>query len=295
MKDKTRLGRGLDALLNGAGGLGSESAAGREQATLAIHRIQQNPFQPRKAFDDEELTHLRDSIRNHGILQPLVVRSVGDHYQLIAGERRLRAAKAAGLTEVPVRVVDFNDQQVLEAALVENIQRADLNPIEKAQGFKEYLDRFQMTHDQLAARLGMARPTITNLVALLDLPPEVQEAVRLNQITLGHAKLLKGLTDRGQMVELCKQIIARSCSVREAETLIKQHKPAGSDEPARPDGEARPPAVEKTEHVQGIENELRQKLATRVEIRLRGPDRGQLVIGFETNDDFERVLEILRR
>src|SRR6185369_2250027 len=135
-------------------------------------------FQPRKTFDPDELASLSTSIKNHGILQPVVVRKIGEQYQLVAGERRLRAAQDAGLTTVPVRVVDFNDQQVLEAALVENIQRADLNPIEKAHGFKDYLDRFKITHDKLAQRLGLARTTITNLLNLLDLEPEVQEGLR---------------------------------------------------------------------------------------------------------------------
>ena len=129
------------------------------------------------------------------MLQPLVVRQVRDGYQLVAGERRLRAARAAGLPAVPVTVVDFNDQQVLEAALVENIQRSDLNPIEKAHGFKDYLTRYEMTHEQLAARLGLGRATITNLVALLDLPAELQEAVRVGQLSTGHAKVLKGVAD----------------------------------------------------------------------------------------------------
>src|SRR5579859_1434962 len=149
---------------NGADGL----------ATVGVDRIQNNPYQPRKAFDPDELVSLSESIRTHGILQPLVVRQRGEGYQLIAGERRLRAAQAAGITEVPVRVVDFNDQQVLEAALVENIQRADLNPIEKAQGFKDYLSRFQMTQEQLATRLGLDRATISNLINLLELPDDVQ-------------------------------------------------------------------------------------------------------------------------
>ena len=131
------------------------------------------------------------------MLQPLVVRQAGDGFQLIAGERRLRAAQAAGLGEVPVHVVAFDDQQVYEAALVENIQRTDLNPIEKAQGFKDYLDRFGMTQDQLGARLGLDRTTISNLLGLLNLPAEVQDAVRLGQITLGHAKVLKGVPEAG--------------------------------------------------------------------------------------------------
>src|SRR5687767_13587387 len=191
MEKKARLGRGLDALFGGADGAVPVNAS----AQVTVDAIDQNPLQPRKSFDEDEIRLLSETIKAHGILQPLVVRQVGERYQLIAGERRLRAARAVGLPTVPVTVVNFNDQQVLEAALIENIHRADLNPIEKAQGFREYLTRFKMTHEQLAERLGLARPTITNLVALLELPPEVQEAVRLGQLSTGHAKLLKGLDD----------------------------------------------------------------------------------------------------
>jgi ParB family chromosome partitioning protein len=282
--DKRRLGRGLDALL---GGNGAETATA-EQNQVAVERIEQNPYQPRKLFDEDELSSLRDSIKTHGVLQPLVVRQVGDRYQLVAGERRLRAAQSAGLTEVPVRVVDFNDQQVLEAALVENIQRTDLNPIEKAHGFKEYLDRFGMTQEQLAARLGLARPTVSNLVNLLDLPHEVQEAVRVGQISEGHAKVLKGVSGREHQVALFREIVAHGLSVRATEGAAKEHKAAGPRASPRS-------GPEKTSHVQSIENELRQSLATRVEIRLRGKERGQIVLGFESNDDFERLLEVLRR
>src|SRR6516164_4737546 len=179
---KSRLGRGLDALLSEP-----EAKAG-SLSEVPVELIDQNPYQPRKAFDGDELASLSDSIRTHGVLQPLVVRQIDGRFQLVAGERRLRAARAAGLGAVPVRIVDFNEQQVVEAALIENIQRSDLNPIEKAQGFKDYLDRFQMTHEQLAQRLGLARPTITNLVAILELPPEIQDAVRVGQLTIGHAK-----------------------------------------------------------------------------------------------------------
>lgn len=288
--EKRRLGRGLDALLAGSGnGPGAaDHAAGNGQTRIAVERIDHNPFQPRKVFDDDELAALSESIRTHGILQPLVVRAVGDRYQLIAGERRLRAAQAAGVDEVPVHVVDFNDQQVLEAALVENIQRTDLNPIEKAQGFQDYLQRFKMTHEQLAGRLGLDRTTVTNLVRLLELPPEIQSAVRVGQITAGHARALLAVTDRERQLLLCKEIIARGHSVRTTEALVKEQK----SEPAT----ATPKAVpEKTTHVQSIEDELRQTLALRVEIRVKGKDRGQIILGFESNDDFERLLEILRR
>jgi len=290
MDKKARLGRGLDALLGG-----TQNAEGTVPATdgnqVAIDRIEQNPFQPRRTFDADELSSLSDSIRTHGVLQPLVVRLVGDRFQLVAGERRLRAARAAGLPSVPVRVVDFNDQQVLEAALVENIQRSDLNPIEKAQGFKEYLERFKMTHEQLAARLGLARTTITNLLGLLDLPPEVQDAVRTGQLTTGHAKVLKGVADRQRQITLARDIIARGLSVHAAEALLKQAEEPGEQ---ATNGSARSAPV-KTTHVEGIEDELKQKLATRVEIRLKSKEKGQIVLTFDSNDEFERLLEVLRK
>jgi ParB family chromosome partitioning protein len=286
--EKRRLGRGLDALF-GAGENGTEAGPPAQQLQVAVDQIQHNPYQPRKAFDEDELSRLRDSVRTHGILQPLVVRLVGDQYQLVAGERRLRAAQAAGLSAVPVRVVDFNDQQTLEAALIENIHRADLNPIEKAQGFQEYLDRFRMSHEQLAERLGLARPTITNLVGLLDLTPEVQDAVRLNQISLGHAKILKGVKNPDRQKGLCKQIIGQGLSVHATELVAREQKP--ETKPTAPPA----PAEEKTSHVKSIEDELRQRFATRVEIRLRGKDRGQIVLDFESNDDFMRLLDALRR
>jgi ParB family chromosome partitioning protein len=289
--EKRRLGRGLDALL----GNGEPGKALHEwpQAEVPVARIQHNPFQPRKTFDPEELAALSASVKTHGILQPLIVRPVGDGYQIIAGERRLRAAQEAGLTTVPVRIVDFNDQQTLEAALIENIQRTDLNPIEKAQGFKEYLDRFGLSHEQLAQRLGLARSTITNLVNLLELAPEVQEAIRVNQISEAHAKLLKGVKDPAQQVALCRQIIAQGLSVKATEALVRQQRQAPPADSADKSPASAP--LEKTAHVRGLEEELRQRLATRVEIRLRGKEQGQIVIHFTSNGEFLRLLEFLRR
>ncbi len=289
--EKRRLGRGLDALINGNGAV----AELPPDAEVALDRIQHNPFQPRKSFDEDELAQLSASVKTHGILQPVVVRLVGNQYQLIAGERRLRAAHDAGLTTIPVRVVDFNDQQVLEAALVENIQRSDLNPIEKALGFKDYLDRFHMNHEQLAGRLGLARSTITNLVNLLDLPPEVQEGVRLSQITEAHAKLLKGVKGRDRQVALFKQIVAMGLSVKAAEAMVRDQKDLPVEPAASPSDAPAAHGEEKSNHVRGIEDELRQKLAMPVEIRLRGKDRGQMILRFESNDDFMRILELLRK
>ncbi len=285
MEKKSRLGRGLDALLSDGG-----SSSGT-QTQIPVELIERNPYQPRKTFDDDELASLSASIRAHGVLQPLVVRQLGEGYQLVAGERRLRAAREAGLHNVPVTIVDFNDQQILEAALVENIQRADLNPIEKAQGFKEYLTRYQMTHEQLAARLGLGRATITNLVALLELPTELQDAVRVGQLSTGHAKILKGINDPARQIALSKEIIARGLSVHATEAYLKQSsadsESSSSSEPRSSGGGSNGhSAAEKTAHVQSIENELRQKLSARVEIRVKSKDKGQIVLAFESNDDF---------
>jgi ParB family chromosome partitioning protein len=222
-----------------------------------------------------------------------VVRQLGDQYQLIAGERRLRAAQHAGLASVPVRVVNFNDQEVLEAALIENTQRTDLNPIEKAQGFKDYLDRFQVNHEQLAQRLGLARSTITNLVNLLELVPEVQEGIRVNQITEAHAKLLKGVKNADRQVALFRQIVSQGLSVKATEQLIRDGKEGKGATDETAEKNHRP--EHKTAHVKSVEDDLRQRLATPVEIRLKAKDKGQIVIGFESNDDFMRLIELLTK
>jgi ParB family chromosome partitioning protein len=284
---KPRLGRGLDALLGPA--TGSVSAV--SSTRVRLDQISHNPYQPRKRFDDDELTQLADSIRTHGVLQPLVVRPNGERFQLIAGERRLRASHLVGLAEVPVHVVSFDDQQVYEAALVENIQRSDLNAIEKAQGFKEYLERYGLSQEQLGRRLGIDRTSISNLVGLLNLPAEVQDAVRLGQLTLGHAKVIKGVADAERQIQLCREAIFKHLSVHALELLAKEAKA----EVAEQKPGAMRAAVEKTAHVQSLEDDLRQRFATRVEIKVKAKDKGQIVIGFDSNDEFERILSALTK
>jgi ParB family transcriptional regulator, chromosome partitioning protein len=287
---KPRLGRGLNALL------GDGPAADAPAHRLPVGAVQQNPYQPRKRFDDDELAALTASVKSHGVLQPLVVRKTGDGFQLIAGERRLRAAQAAGLKDVPVHVVAFDDQQVFEAALVENIQRSDLNPIEKAQGFRDYLDKFGVSQEALGTKLGLDRTTVSNLLGLLNLPVEVQDAVRLGQISLGHAKVLKGVTEPERQLALCRETILKNYSVHALELLVKQQKleASAAAASAAEEPEERRPA-EKTAHVKGIEDDLRQRLAVRIEIKVKAKDKGQIVIGFESNDDFERIVGALTK
>jgi ParB family chromosome partitioning protein len=280
----------LDALI---GGLTTEDAADAAQAEAAagttkvpLEQIQLNPHQPRKDFDADELAALQRSMQTHGLLQPVVVRPAGEGFQLVAGERRLRAAKECGWQEIPVHVVDFTDQQQFAAALVENIQRADLNPIEKAQGFAEYIKTYGLTHEDCARQTGLDRSTITNLVRLLELPPEVQDAVRIGQISNGHAKALLALEQPERQIAVCKEIITQGLSVRAVEAMTREVKP---DELAS----APSPAVRKTRHVQALQEELCQRLGTKVDIRLKAKDRGQIVIDFANNDDFERVVTVL--
>jgi ParB family chromosome partitioning protein len=293
-KATSRLGRGLDSLLSlphdGSSEMHHATPDGLAQR-VPLHEIELNPYQPRKTFDEDELNQLAESIRQHGVLNPILVRPLDGKYQLIAGERRLRAAQRAGLTEIPVHIRSMDEQQVLEAALVENIQRTDLNPIEKALGFRDYLERFQLTHEHLAQRIGVDRTTITNLLGLLHLPAEVQDFVRTGALSLGHAKLLKSLTDPKQQVALAKQTIAANLSVHALDALLKEQKP----EKAAGKSRSSPNEPLRTAHVDAIENELRQKLAVRVAIKLKSKDKGQIVLQFDGNDDFERLLEVLRR
>lgn len=294
MNEKRRLGKGLEALLGGVEKHQPEQPASAI-LQVPLDQIEPNPLQPRREFDPQELQALKQSLETHGLLQPILVRPTQHGYQVVVGERRLRAAREAGWKEIPVRIVDFNDQQVFEAALIENLHRTDLNAIEKAQGFAEYCQRYGVTHEELARRLGLDRSTVTNFIRLLDLPHNVQDAVRTGQISFGHARALLGLSSPQRQEELCREIIARGLSVRAVEQIVREE--ASTPSPQQKDSHSSQTSepIVKTLHVQAIENELRQRLATRVEIRLRGKEKGQIILHFQNNDDFERLLAQLRR
>ena len=263
---------------------------------IPVGKLQRNPYQPRQDFDADALQELVDSISTHGILQPLLVRPIENAgYQLIAGERRWLAARQAGLETVPCQVRLYTDQQVYETAMEENLKRENLNPLEQAQAFRGYLDEFDSTIDQLAARLSMNRSTVSNLLRLLELAEPVQKALRGEQITASHARSLVTLSQSDQL-SLCARIIEEGLTVRATEQAARTLREGVIPidiEVVEKDTRARPP--EPSNHVLALQDQLRQLLGTKVEIRLSSQDAGRIVIPFGSNDDFQRVLRTLQR
>jgi ParB family transcriptional regulator, chromosome partitioning protein len=290
--NKRRLGRGLEALLGREeGGFEADSLEGSELLHVAVDQVDPNPFQPRRHFPPAEIASLADSLRQHGMLQPVLVRAIGERYQLIAGERRLRASIEAQLHEIPARVMDLDDQRVFELVMVENLQREDLNAVDKATAFRDYLGRYGGTQEELAGRLGLDRSTVTNLIRLLDLPDEVLCAVRDSEITSGHARALLGLPDPESQRAACRRIITENLSVRQTEALVA----TGIPTPARPrvrrdQAHASEP---RSPHLVELEQHLHQRFGTPVLIRAKTPERGQIIIDYNSQEDFDRVTSLI--
>lgn len=299
---RRRLGRGLNALLGSVsmGGDFDESSAG-DQTEISVELIDRNPFQPRQDFDQSALNELVDSIRQHGVLQPLLVRQHGDGYQLIAGERRLISAKKAGLTSVPCRVLNLSDQQVSEVALEENLKRQDLNVLEKATAFQDYLKRFGCTIEDLARRLSFERSTVSNMLRLLELPDAVKSDLRSDKISAGHARAILAVKNEEAQVDLSLRIQKENLSVRKTEELIRELLTPKDSEvvpfPGSDEGGAAIIPANRTSHVIGLQNQLRDWLGANVEIKLAGKskDKGKIIIEFASNDDFERIVGKLQR
>lgn len=259
--------------------------------SIPINQIDPNPHQPRRDFDVEALTGLAQSIKEHGIVQPLVVRRMGERYELIAGERRLRAAEMAGLTEVSVIVGDFDDRKAMEMALIENIQREDLNPIEEASAIQRLRDDFGLTQEELSSRLGKSRPAIANSLRLLSLEDEIQESVSRGTISAGHARALLGVSDPDSRLKLHQEVVDKALSVRQTEELVKRVQ-AGVDG-LNVSRETRP-APPKDPNITDVEDSLRRILGTKVVIRDR-KGRGRIQIEYYSLDDLDRILEILQK
>jgi len=279
MDRRPALGKGLSALIPDSIDGGSSSTA------VDIDRLTPNEWQPRGHIDPESLADLSRSIASNGIIQPIVVRKVGDRFHIIAGERRWRAAKMAGLREVPVVVRDVapgEDRSLLEVALIENIQREDLNPIEQALAYRRLADQFEMTQEAVATAVGKDRVTIANTVRLLKLPEDVRAAVASGALSMGHARALLALPDEAEQRRMAREVIARGLSVRETEALVKK-----SDEPT-----ASTKAATVDVHTRAAEDRLRLALGTRVRIVRRGA-RGRIEIDFGSEDELIRIYEQL--
>jgi ParB family chromosome partitioning protein len=286
MSKRGGLGRGLSALIPGAPEAG-EAPSGLME--VPVNAVAPNPKQPRTRFDEETIAALAASIREVGILQPLVVRRAGDgRYELIAGERRLRAAKAAGLASVPIVLRDSEDSELLREALIENIHREDLNPIEQAEAFKALLGELGLKQEELADRVGVSRSHIANTIRLLALPLDVQQFLADDKITAGHARAVLSLGDKDAMSSLATRIAAEDLSVRQTEDIVRRFVEAPKDA-----AEKRRVAEAITEqsdaNLAEVEEILSEQLATRVSIQM-GAKRGKVVIEFGSPDDLERIV-----
>jgi ParB family chromosome partitioning protein len=284
------LGRGLDALLGGSSDTAdAETMTASTPSSLAIDKLQPGKYQPRTRMDEGALAELADSIRAQGLLQAILVRPLPEangRYEIIAGERRFRAAQLAGLTEVPVLVKSVDDHAAAAMALIENIQREDLNPLEEAQGIQRLISDFGFTHEQAAGAVGRSRSAVSNLLRLLNLAQPVQTMLMAGDIDMGHARALLSV-DAAIQINLANMIIARRLSVREAEKLVAQ---ALAD-----DQQQKPAPREKPRDIVRLEEELSDALATQVAIKVSARNKGQLVIDFANLDALDGVIARLRR
>jgi ParB family chromosome partitioning protein len=278
VEKRPALGRGLSALIPDAPG----PAVNERSLDVDTDLLQPNQFQPRTSMDDARIEELARSIRANGIIQPIVVRKVDAGYEIVAGERRWRAAQRAGLLKVPVVVRDIAEDRLLAVALIENIQREDLNPIEEAHAYRRLADDYQLTQEQIAEAVGKDRSSIANYVRLLKLPQEVRASVGSGALSMGHARALLGLPDDSSQLRLARDVVAKQLSVRETESLVKK-----ASEPVR----IKPPA-DKDVHTRAAEERLRFALGTRVRIN-RKRKGGTIEIDFATEEELQRIFEVL--
>ncbi|NPA42660.1 MAG: ParB/RepB/Spo0J family partition protein [Chlorobi bacterium] len=291
---KKRLGRGLDALLNVEKVQSARDAGAKEilgsVMEIPLDRIRTNPYQPRTQFDRERLEELAASIRELGIIQPVTVKKEEDGtYTIISGERRARAARMAGLQSVPAYIRLADDREMLEMALVENIQREDLDPIEIALSFRRMIDELGLTQEQLSERVGKKRSTVTNYLRLLKLDPIIQSGIRDGFITMGHGRALINIEDPAVQLDIYRRIIEKNLSVRQTEDLVKQYREGGT--PNRPPASKTP----KPAPVKEAEKTLKKYLHPKAKISWKGPYAGKVVIPFESEEEWQKLLEILLR
>lgn len=280
--ERRALGKGLGALIPEK--VLDISQHKEELIYVQSEQIQPNPFQPREDFDQQSIEELAQSIKEKGVIQPLLVRRRGDNYELIAGERRLRAAKSMGLKEIPIIVREVSDQDSLELALIENIQREELNPIEEAHAYQHLIDKFQVTQEKISEVMGKARVSITNTLRLLKLPYEIQEELKKGRISFAHGRALLEITDANHQRRLAQDIISKGLSVRELENLIKTNRPKSIK---RNIGQGQREPL-----VAILEEKLQHALATKVRISKR-KKRGNINIEFYSSEDLQRIVKVI--
>ena len=283
MQKKKALGRGLDAILVDI--YTPETDETTQGVTMVrINEVEPNANQPRKIFESTELEALAESINQHGMIQPITVRAMDGMYQIITGERRWRAARMAGLSEVPVIIITADDKKAAELALVENIQRSDLNPIEEAKGFSALIEEYGLTQEEAAKRIGKSRSAVTNLLRLLNLPESVRNMIENGELSMGHAKVLLGMTSPEAMEKAATQIISRDLSVRETEKLVKMMEESASKKEEK--------IVHDVDHTRALELLVQEKLGRTIKISEKGKKRS-ITIGYSDNEDLEKLLIIL--
>ena len=290
-----RLGRGLDALLatrTPTATAAVEQEAGEALHSLPIHEIRPNPFQPRKEFRAEELAELEASLKTNGLLQAVTVRRAADRngYELIAGERRLRAATRIGWTHIPAVVKEIDDRALLTLALVENLQRADLNPIEEGEGYQRLIADFSLTQQEIAEIVGKDRSTVANMLRLLNLPISIRSMVRDGHLTIGHARALLAVANEREMLELAREIVAKGLTVRDVEQRARGVAPPSARVTRQKSGER---ASGLNAELKRLQDELRRHLQTDVTITVGEKERGKIEIAFYSSDDLERVLDLV--
>lgn len=292
-KHRNALGRGLGALLSEAS---DESPRIPKKANVSvsgineidIESIETNPYQPRTHFDEEALNELKDSIKTQGIIQPITVRKVGIKYQLISGERRLQASKLAGLKKIPAYVRSANDQQMLEMALIENIQRENLNAIEVALSYQRLISECDLKQEELGDRVGKKRSTVTNYLRLLKLPPDIQAGIRDGVVSMGHARALIGIENVDALLEVYKKIIQQELSVRKTEELVRLlTNPIQAKTPVSTGAKPASPEIQK------LQSELSSHFGSKVQIKADEKNKGEIKIPFVSTQDLNRILEIL--
>jgi len=281
MAKRPALGKGMGALLSAA----TPNESGK-YFICAIDELCPHTQQPRKFFADDKMDELVASIKEKGVIQPLVVRRVDDHYQIIAGERRWRAAQKAGLKDVPVTIQNVSEDWALEIALIENIQREDLNAIEEATAYKHLIDNFSLTQDEVAKRVGKSRSAISNTLRLLQLPESIRNSVLSGELSMGHARCLLALVDSEEMLEAAGQVQRKKLSVRATEALVAKIKKFAGQE------EQQQPAVEVDPHLADLEDILKKNMGTKVEIKKIGKG-GKLIINYYDEDELQRILDYM--